>query len=115
MKVKVDRDGDVAVVSLSGKLMGGPEGEPVREAIRKALDEGAKRFVVDLGEVSWINSTGLGILIASHVSVTNAGGEMRVARTSRKVHQLFMVTKLNTVFKTYGSVEEALADWKKGE
>jgi anti-sigma B factor antagonist len=109
MKAEKRTEGDVTVITLSGKLMGGPDAEAVRELIKSSLDSGSKKVLIDLGDVSWVNSTGLGILIASHVTVTNAGAKIRLSRVSKRIHQIFMVTKLHTVFDTYESVEQALA------
>ncbi len=111
--MKADRrlEGDITVVTLGGKLMGGPDAETVRDMIKGSLDSGSKKLLIDLGEVSWVNSTGLGILIASHVTATNAGASMKLSRVSKRIHQIFMVTKLHTVFDTYDSVEQALASF----
>ncbi len=111
MKASKRLEDNVAVVSLSGKLMGGPDAESVRELIRECLDNNTKDILIDLGDVSWVNSTGLGILIASHVTVTKAGGNMKLSRVSKRIHQIFMVTKLHTVFETYETEAEALASF----
>lgn len=109
MKLTKRMENDVVVLTLSGKLMGGPDAEEVRDVIRQSLDAGQKRFLIDLGDVSWVNSTGLGILIASHVTITQAGGAIKLSRVSKRINQIFMVTKLHTVFDTYETTEEALA------
>ncbi|MCK4412199.1 MAG: STAS domain-containing protein [Candidatus Eisenbacteria sp.] len=108
MKASTRTEGDVVVISLSGKLMGGPDAESVRQLIRESLEAGKKEMIIDIGDVSWVNSTGLGILIASHVTVSNAGGTLKLSRVSKRISQIFMVTKLHTVFETHESIEEAL-------
>jgi anti-sigma B factor antagonist len=65
-----------------------------------------------LGDVSWVNSTGLGILIASHITVTNAGGTIKLMRVSRRIDSILMVTKLNTIFEVHQSVDAALNSFK---
>ncbi|MBD3235222.1 MAG: anti-sigma factor antagonist [Candidatus Eisenbacteria bacterium] len=100
--------GDVAVVSLSGKLMGGPDADALRDIIKETLEKGTDKILMDIGGVSWVNSTGLGILIASHVTVTNAGGQLKLCRVNNRITQLFMVTQLQSVFETFDSEEEAL-------
>jgi anti-sigma B factor antagonist len=114
MKIRRTQRGDVAIIHLSGKLMGGPDAEVVQETVRQCLREGLKKIVMDLGEVSWVNSTGLGILIASHVTVTNEGGILKLMRVSRRIDSLLMVTKLNTIFEVYDSEEAALASFQEG-
>ena len=111
MKASSHLQGDVVVISLSGQLMGGPDAEAVRQLIRENLDAGHKKIVIDIGDVSWVNSTGLGILIASHVTVSNAGGSVKLSRVSHRISQIFMVTKLHTVFDTHDSVEAAVASF----
>lgn len=111
MKASKSVEGNVAIISLSGKLMGGPDAEKVRELIKESLDEEAKNILIDLGDVSWVNSTGLGILIASHVTVTNAGGNIKLSRVSKRIDQIFMVTKLHTVFDTYETRDAAIASF----
>ena len=111
MKASKSVEGSVAIISLSGKLMGGPDAEKVRELIKDSLDAAAKNILIDLGDVSWVNSTGLGILIASHVTVTNAGGNIKLSRVSKRIDQIFMVTKLHTVFDTYETKDEAIASF----
>jgi len=112
MKVTKRMENDVAVVTLSGKLMGGPDAESVRQVIRDTLDEGTRKIVVDLGGVPWVNSTGLGVLIASHVTASNADAALKLAQVDKRISQIFMVTKLHTVFETHGSVQEALQSFQ---
>jgi len=111
MKASTHTEGDVVVISLSGQLMGGPDAEAVRQLVRENLDAGRKKLVIDIGDVSWVNSTGLGILIASHVTISNAGGALKLSRVSHRISQIFMVTKLHTVFETHPTVDEAVASF----
>jgi len=111
MKASKRLEGGVTVLSLSGKLMGGPDADVIRDLIKESLEGESKNILVDLGDVSWVNSTGLGILIASHVTVTNGGGSIKLSRVSKRIHQIFMVTKLHTVFETFETKEEALASF----
>ena len=112
MKVAKRMEGDVAIITLNGKLMGGPDADRIRDMIRECLDHDTKNILMDLGDVSWVNSTGLGILIASHVTVTNANGNLKLSRVANRINQIFMVTKLHTVFETFDSEEQALASFK---
>lgn len=111
MKTTKRMEGDVAVISLAGKLMGGPDAESVRQIVRETLDEGVRKILVDISGVSWVNSTGLGILIAGYVTASNAGAKLKLTGVSARIKQIFMVTKLHTVFETYETPEEALASF----
>ena len=113
MKLKSEQHGSVVVVELKGKIMGGPDLNLFRDELKKYLDGGVKKVVVDLGKVDWMNSSGLGILIGGLTSVKNAGGEMKLARVTDKIKSLLMITKLVQVFSTYDSVETAIASFSE--
>jgi anti-sigma B factor antagonist len=112
MTIKEKMHGDVAVLSFKGNLMGEPDSTDVREKIYSLLQEGITKIVLDLGQVKWVNSSGLGTLIAAMTSVKTKGGEMRMARVTDKVESLFAITQLIKVFKTYETVERAVASFK---
>jgi anti-sigma B factor antagonist len=80
--------------------------------IKSHIAQGRKKILVDLGKVSWINSTGLGILIAGYTSVQDAGGQFKLANISGRIESILMVTKLAAIFESYESEEEALASFK---
>lgn len=109
MKIKADMDGDVVVVSLSGKLMGGPESEELRAEIKRFLDEGVRKFVINMKGVPWINSTGLGTLMAVYTSIQRSQGALRLCHVSDRIQSLFMITKLLTIFETFHDEGEAKA------
>ncbi len=108
MKVKTQMEGDVAIVHVSGKLMGGPESENLRNEIKQLLDKGTTKFVVNLKGVPWINSTGLGALMAVYTSVQRGEGALKLAHVSDRIQSLFMITKLLTIFDTYATEKEAI-------
>ncbi len=112
MNIKEKMQGDVAVVALKGNLMGEPDTTEVREKIYSLLQDDIKKIVLDLGKVKWINSSGLGSLIAAMTSVKNKGGDMRLANITEKVESVFMITQLIKVFKTYETVDRAVASFK---
>ncbi len=112
MKVKTEMEGDVAVVHVSGKLMGGPESENLRNEIKRLIDEGTKKFVVNLHGVPWINSTGLGALMSVYTSVQRSEGSLKLCHVSDRIQSLFMITKLLTIFDTHTSEKEAIEAFK---
>ncbi|MFH0883918.1 MAG: STAS domain-containing protein [bacterium] len=111
MKLKSDRHGSVVVIELKGKIMGGPDSAVFRDELKRHLDAGVKRVIVDLGKVDWMNSSGLGILIGGLTTVKNSDGEMKLARVTEKIKSLLMITKLVQVFESYDSVEDAIASF----
>ena len=108
MKVKTDMQGDVAVVHVSGKLMGGPESENLRNEVKTLLEDGVRKFVINLKGVPWINSTGLGALMSVYTSVQRAEGALALCHVSDRIQSLFMITKLLTIFDTHPSEKEAV-------
>ncbi len=112
MAVKEKIQGDVAVLHISGKLMGGDETKEVHEKVKSLLGDGIKKIVIDVSDVKWLNSSGLGMLISCLTSVTNAEGKLKIAGATEKINSLLMITKLITVFDTYETVDRALATFK---
>jgi len=103
------REVDNAVIlDLNGKLTGGPDAETFREVFKSLIDQGKKNIIVNLEKVSWINSTGLGILISGYTSVRRGGGDLVIMHASDRIESILYVTKLNLLFKAYESEEEAV-------
>jgi anti-sigma B factor antagonist len=108
MNIKEKMQDDIAVLTLKGKLMGGPETMAVHSKVKELVEKGTSKVVIDLGKVSWMNSTGLGALMGAMTTLRHADGDLKLARVTEKVKSLFMITKLITIFGTYDSVEEAV-------
>ncbi|MBD3223302.1 MAG: anti-sigma factor antagonist [Caldithrix sp.] len=111
MRIKEKIENHVAVLSLSGKMMGGPETQALHDHIRGLINDGIKNVVVDLGGVKWMNSSGMGVLMAATTTLSNVDGKMVLARVSEKVNSLLMITQLIKVFDTYETVERAIASF----
>lgn len=111
MAIKTDLKGDVAIINLKGKLMGGPDTKALHDKVRELADNGNKKVVIDLGQVKWMNSTGLGALMGALTTAKNHNAELKLARATDKVQSLFMMTKLITVFDTHETVEDAVASF----
>lgn len=109
MRIKQDVMGGTGVIRLSGQLMGGPDADQVRESIAALLQQGKKSIVIDLNDVLWVNSTGLGVLISSHILAENQGGTLKLMRISKRIESIFSVTRLDTVFEVYEDEASALA------
>ena len=109
MKIKEKIERHVAILSLSGKMMGGPETTQLHDKVRGLINDKIPKVVIDLKGVKWINSSGLGILMATHTTLKNAGGELKLANVTEKVESLLMITQLMRIFDTYESIDRALA------
>jgi len=102
----------VCVLDFRGRITLGPETETARKRMKQALDVGHTRVVVDLGEISYIDSAGLATLVASYTSARRAGGELKLARLTKLVRSLMQITRLSTVFEIYDSVDEAVRSFE---
>lgn len=108
MKFETKEAYHAVVLTPKGKMMGGPDTVKFHEAVKAYIDRGKKNFVVDLGDVDWMNSPGLGVLITAYTSARNAGGNLVIARPTRKVKSLFVLTQLERIFKSFDEVDEAV-------
>jgi len=102
---------DLAILTLKGKLMGGPDTEKLRNEIHDITDQGIKQLVINLEKIKWINSSGLGALMTAMTSMKNAGGKLKLAKITDRVESLLMITQLITIFETYETIEEAIGSF----
>ena len=113
MALKEQMVGDVAVIELKGKLMGGTETLEIHDKIKDLIARDNIRVVADMEKVSWMNSTGLGALMGAMTSLRNAKGDLKLAKIPDNVENLLVITKLVTIFDTFEKVDEAVNAYKK--
>jgi anti-sigma B factor antagonist len=101
----------VTVLELSGRVTLGDESSQLRTKIKDLLAQGKKRLVLDLGNVSYIDSAGLGTLVAGYTSAQSQGASMKLANLTRKFNEQLNITKLVTVFEVYPGVADAVASF----
>jgi anti-sigma B factor antagonist len=102
----------VLVVDCSGRLLFGEESASLREMVKKLLEQSPK-IVMNLREVNYIDSGGLGTLVSLFTSARNAGGAVKLASLSQRVGDLLQITKLFTIFEVFDSEEAAAKSFKK--
>jgi anti-sigma B factor antagonist len=107
MEIRERRDGRVATVELAGRLTITDRPGLLKEAVDRALQQGAHHVLLELSGVRYIDSTRLGELIASHVSVSRQGGRLRLVGTPDRVVELFTMAGLGGVFERFASLDEA--------
>lgn len=112
MKIKEKIEGNVAILTVSGNMMGGPETASLHEKVKSLMSDGIKKMVIDLSKVKWMNSSGLGVLMSCWGSLRKEGGNLKLANVSEKIDSLLMITQLVQFFETYETVERALASFK---
>jgi anti-sigma B factor antagonist len=113
MKIKTSEKYGAVVIELKGNVMGGDDTKDFNELLHKFLDEGKTHIVVDLGDVKFMNSSGLGMLIGGLTTMKKANGTLKLARVTEKIESLLIITKLVTFFDFYSTVEEAVNSFPK--
>jgi len=103
----------VTVVDCDGRIVFGEESALLRDTLKKMMVENSQ-IVLNLGRISYIDSGGLGTLVALYTSAQTAGGAVKLANLTQRVDDLLQVTKLLTVFEVYDSEEKAIASFNKG-
>jgi anti-sigma B factor antagonist len=102
----------VSVVRLDGRIVLGEESNSLREKLKSMLAEGKKKIVLDMADVKYIDSSGLGTLVAAHVSAKTQGASVRLCNLGKKFHEVMQLTKLLTVFDVYDSEAAALSSFQ---
>jgi len=104
----------VSVVALDGRIVLGEESNALREKVKSLIAEGKKKIVLNMDNVTFIDSAGLGTLVAAHHSVKTQGASLRLCHLGSKFQEVLQITKLLTVFDVYNSEAEAVASFSKG-
>ena len=112
MSISTHQADGVVILEPEGKIMGGPEATELRNQLYELIAQNKTRVIVDLANVEWMNSTGLGILISGMTSLRNNKGELKLTSVNEKIANLFEITKLNSVFDTYKSSDDAVKSFE---
>ena len=112
MKTSTRQVDGVTVVDLSGRITLGEGSVVLRDAIRELLGQGHKKILLNLGDVTYIDSSGIGELVSGFTSVRNQGGELKLLNLTKKVHDLLQITKLYTVFDVKDDEASAISSFK---
>ena len=112
MNIQQSPEGEVMVLNLSGKIMGGSDYEKFHNEIKSLVNEGYVDILLNMSKVTWINSTGLGILVSAYHTLKKNGGVMKICEVSTRIDNILNVTQLKLVFDTYDSQADALASFK---
>ena len=113
LKINVRETADATILDMSGRISLGEALGESRDSIREALAGDQKNILLNLAEVSYIDSSGLGQLISSYATVASRGGQMKLLNLQKRVNDLMQITKLVTVFETYSNEEAALKSFAK--
>ena len=111
MKLSHREQNGVTILEPKGKIMGGPDATLLHDQIHDLIAQKKLRVVINLADVDWMNSTGLGILIAGLTTLRDNKGDLKLACVTDKIQSLLTITKLVTVFDSYDTVDQAVASF----
>jgi len=101
----------VSLVTLNGRIVLGEESTALREKLKGLIAGGNKKIVLNMAEIDYIDSSGLGALVAAHLSAQNAGASIRLCNLGKKFHEVMQLTKLLTVFDVYDTEAAAVGSF----
>ena len=104
-------DKGIVVLEPRGNYVGGDETDELRDTIKNLSEKGNKNLVIDLGKVTYLNSTALGVLISAHANYSKREGRVKLCQLNKNLENLFVITKLALIFDSYSSQEEAIASF----
>jgi anti-sigma B factor antagonist len=113
MKTSTRKVDNVTIVDLSGRITLGEGSVVLRDTIRDLISKGDKKILLNLGEVTYIDSSGIGELVSAFTTVRNQGGELKLLNLTKKVHDLLQITKLYTVFDVKDDEATAIQSFTK--
>src|SRR5215475_2155738 len=108
--------GDVVVVDVSGKITLGDGGDAIlKDNLRGLVQQGQKKLLLNLADVAYVDSAGLGAIVQSYTTVTNQGGALKLVNTTKRINDLLAITKLLTVFDTFDNEAEAVTSYSTAQ
>ena len=112
MKIVERQVGDVVILDLHGKILIGEGDDALREAVTKLADAGKTKILLNLADVPYVDSAGLGEIVRTYTTVSRKGGKLKLLNLTKKIQDLLSITKLLTVFEAYESEDEAVRSYQ---
>lgn len=112
MKIEARTVGDVTILDCSGKITLGEGTMAVRNKVRDILKSDGKKIILNLADVNYIDSSGIGELVSTYTTVANSGGQLKLLSLTKKIQELLAITKLLTVFQVFDNEQSALASFR---
>jgi anti-sigma B factor antagonist len=113
MKIKTRQVDGITIMECSGRITLGECSVQLRDAVRDLLSKGSKQILLNLGDVTYIDSSGIGELVSAFTTVRNQGGDLKLLNLTKKVHDLLQITKLYTVFDVKDDEASAVASFAR--
>ena len=108
MQIEQRSAGDVMIIDLKGKMTLGEGDELLRDKVNSLIQQGMKKMVLNLAEVPYIDSAGLGEIVRTYTTVSRQGGTLKLLNLTKRIQDLLAITKLLTVFETFESENDAV-------
>jgi anti-sigma B factor antagonist len=105
-------EGNVGLIEAKGSLVGGDETVELRQAVAGFLDRGYERLIIDLSNVTYLNSTAIGVLVSAHTSYSRRGWQVKLCGVNKNITNIFVITKLTLVFDVLETREQAVKSFK---
>jgi anti-sigma B factor antagonist len=112
VEVSVRQEGDLTILRLAGKILGGHESDELRRELDRLFERGDRRLLVDLTDVPWMNSAGLGILLSAYARMKEDGGTIRFSGAGERVRGILKTTKLLTVLEVHDDEESGIQSFR---
>jgi anti-sigma B factor antagonist len=112
LNIRERQAGDVTVLDMDGRITIGEGSVALRSAVRRLLEEGKHKILLNLAKVGYIDSSGIGELVSSYTTINKDGGQLKLLSLTEKLRDLLTITKLLTVFDVYDTEAEALSSYK---
>ncbi len=101
-------DGGIGFIEVSGSLIGGDETDKLRAAVAGFVDREYQKLLIDLSDVTYVNSTAIGVLVSAHTSYSRKGWQIKLCGINKNINNIFVITKLTLVFDVYDRRDEAI-------
>jgi anti-sigma B factor antagonist len=108
MKIEERQAGGVTILDVQGKLVMGDANVLLKDKVHSLVNQGLTQILIDLGNVSYVDSAGLGGLVAAYTTVSRAGGQLKLLNVTKRIQDLLAITRLLTVFETFSTEGEAV-------
>jgi anti-sigma B factor antagonist len=112
MQISERDSGSVTILDLSGKVTLGEGDTLLKDKLNSLLHQGKKKVLLNLAQVNYVDSAGLGAIVAAYTTVTRDGGSLKLANVTKRLQDLLSITKLLTVFETFDSEDEGVRSFK---
>ena len=112
MTISERSSGSVCILDVDGPITIGPGAEQLTDKVRSLLQQGQKQLLINLAGVPYMDSTGLGAMVHAYATATRQGGSVKLLNSTKKLHDLLVITKLSTVFESFDNEPDALASFR---